>query len=193
MKNQANQVTEGYLEPHKENVQRKTAAKVYKGPPTRYGQQAELKDQNKLLLASNEELKNNLKESQQTVTGLELQLNDLKKENADIQKSLKDCHVLLVAGKIDPVLGDAIAEPCENQRKEVMNISRDLLKELRDFTDISSNQLDQLQVSESVGSYQILSLINCHICNLIGICRVVHVNRHDLHEGCPNVFPLNNF
>ncbi|KAG7270883.1 hypothetical protein CRUP_000242, partial [Coryphaenoides rupestris] len=149
MKKQANKDTEGYLKAPKENLQRKTAVKVYKGPPTRYGQQAELKDQNQLLFASNEELKNNLTESQQRVTGLELQLNDLKKENADIQKSLNDCHVLLVAGKIDPVLGDAIAEPCENQRKEVMNISRDLLKELRDFTDISSNQLEQLKVFQT--------------------------------------------
>ncbi|KAK0151846.1 hypothetical protein N1851_006792 [Merluccius polli] len=116
-------------------------------PPTRYGQQAELKDQNQLLLASNEELQSNLTESQQRVTAQELQFNNLKKENADIQKRLKECHVLLVAAKIDP--GDAIAQPCENQGKEVMNISRDLLKELRDFTDISSQQLEQLKAFQT--------------------------------------------
>ena len=39
---------------------------------------------------------------QQRVTDLELQFNDLEKENAEVQKNLKDCLVLLVAAKIDP-------------------------------------------------------------------------------------------
>ncbi|CAL8314651.1 unnamed protein product [Lota lota] len=136
----------GNVRPQKENAQRRNAAK---GASSRNGAHAELRDQNQLLLASNEQLQNNLTESQQKVTELGLQCKDLEKENADIQKRLKDCHVILVAGKIDPVLGDAIAQPCENQRKEVMNISRDLLKELRDFTDIGSKQLEQLKVFQT--------------------------------------------
>lgn len=33
---------------------------------------------------------------------LELQFSDLEKENAGVQKNLKDCHALLVTAKIDP-------------------------------------------------------------------------------------------
>ncbi|XP_030201327.1 small kinetochore-associated protein isoform X1 [Gadus morhua] len=139
----------GNLKPQKENAQRKNAPKVFKGASTRYGQQEELKDQNQLLLVSNEQLQNSLTESQQKVTELGLQFKDLEKENADIQKRLNDCHVLLVAGKIDPVSGDAIAQPSKNQGKEVLNISRDLIKELGNFTDIGTKQLEQLKVFQT--------------------------------------------
>lgn len=33
---------------------------------------------------------------------LEQQCSDLQGENGNFQKQLKDCHVLLVAGNIDP-------------------------------------------------------------------------------------------
>lgn len=33
---------------------------------------------------------------------MELQFKDMKEENAGLQKNLKDCHVLLVAAKMDP-------------------------------------------------------------------------------------------
>lgn len=39
---------------------------------------------------------------QKRVAELELQFSDLEKENAGLQKNLKDCHALLVAAKIDP-------------------------------------------------------------------------------------------
>lgn len=95
---------------------------------TRYGQQAELKEQNQHLMAANEELQKNLTGTrvgflspatsvvqnlsifmpmlcislQQRVAELEQQLSDTEKQNADVQKSLRECHVLLVAAKIDP-------------------------------------------------------------------------------------------
>ena len=39
---------------------------------------------------------------QQRVAELELQFSNLEKENVGLQSNLKDCHVLLVASKIDP-------------------------------------------------------------------------------------------
>lgn len=39
---------------------------------------------------------------QQKVAELELQFSGLEKENAEVRKNLKDCHVLLVAANIDP-------------------------------------------------------------------------------------------
>ncbi|XP_067337511.1 small kinetochore-associated protein-like isoform X3 [Channa argus] len=108
----------------KENVPRKNVApKVHKGISTRYGQQAELKEQNQHLLAANEELQKNLTETQQRVAELELQFSGLEKQNAQVQKNLKDCHVLLVAAEIDPVLGEQVGEAAqhnEQQRREAM-------------------------------------------------------------------------
>lgn len=120
----AAQKSDGILKSQKENVPRKNVApKVHKGASTRYGQQAELKEQNQHLMTTNEELQKNLTDTQQRVTELELQFSELEKENAGIQKNLKDCHVLLVANKIDPVLGERVGEAAqqnEDQRKEVM-------------------------------------------------------------------------
>ncbi|KAF0023780.1 hypothetical protein F2P81_024410 [Scophthalmus maximus] len=81
------------LKSQKENVPRVS---------TRYGQQAELKEQNQQLMTVNEELQKNLTETQQRMAELEMQFGDLEKENAEVQKNLKDCHVLLVAAKMDP-------------------------------------------------------------------------------------------
>lgn len=39
---------------------------------------------------------------QQRVAELELQYSHLEKENTEVQKNLKDCHVLLVSANIDP-------------------------------------------------------------------------------------------
>ncbi|KAM4633907.1 small kinetochore-associated protein isoform 2-T2 [Polymixia lowei] len=139
---------EGILKPQKENIPRKNvAAKVHKGPSTRYGQEAELRDQNQLLVAANEELQKTFMKTQQRVAELELQLSDIERENAGAQKRLKDCHVLLVAGKIDPVLGERIGEAAqENEdRQREVSVSRDLLNELRDFGDIASKQRVQLE------------------------------------------------
>lgn len=38
----------------------------------------------------------------ETVTELELRCTDLQGENLEIQKQLRDCHVLLVAENLDP-------------------------------------------------------------------------------------------
>ncbi|XP_067337510.1 small kinetochore-associated protein-like isoform X2 [Channa argus] len=137
----------------KENVPRKNVApKVHKGISTRYGQQAELKEQNQHLLAANEELQKNLTETQQRVAELELQFSGLEKQNAQVQKNLKDCHVLLVAAEIDPVLGEQVGEAAqhnEQQRREAMSVSSDLLNELRTFSDTASQQRVKLEEIQS--------------------------------------------
>ncbi|XP_055741051.1 uncharacterized protein LOC129825188 isoform X2 [Salvelinus fontinalis] len=134
------------FKPLNENVPR-NVAKVHKGPSTRNGQQSELKSHNQLLLEANEELQKNLTETQQKVSQLEQQYSDLQGTNADVQKQLKDCHVLLVAGNIDPVLGEQIgktAQQNEDQQREVVNVSQDLLRELRTFGDMATEQGAQL-------------------------------------------------
>ncbi|XP_005737332.1 small kinetochore-associated protein [Pundamilia nyererei] len=145
----AAQRPDGVLKPHKENAPRKNVApKVQKAVFTRYGQQAELKEQNQCLIAANEELAKNLTDTQQRVAKLELQYCDLQKENAEVQKNLKDCHALLITAKIDPVLGERVgdtARQSESQRKEVMSISADLLNEIKTFGDIASQQRARLE------------------------------------------------
>uniref|UniRef100_A0AAZ1XP64 Kinetochore localized astrin (SPAG5) binding protein n=2 Tax=Oreochromis aureus TaxID=47969 RepID=A0AAZ1XP64_OREAU len=145
----AAQRPDGVLKPHKENAPRKNVApKVQKGVSTRYGQQAELKEQNQCLIAANEELAKNLSDTQQRVAKLELQYCDLQKENAEVQKNLKDCHALLVTAKIDPVLGERVGDAArqnESQRKEVMSTSADLLNEIKAFGDTASQQRARLE------------------------------------------------
>ena len=46
---------------------------------------------------------------QQRVAELELQFSDIEKENTDVQRNLKNCHVLLVAANIDP--GEYVSFP----------------------------------------------------------------------------------
>ncbi|XP_024146627.1 small kinetochore-associated protein isoform X2 [Oryzias melastigma] len=123
------------------------APKVHKGT-TRYGQQMELKEQNQHLTAANEELQKNLAEAQHRVADLELQFSELQKENSDVQKKLQNCHVLIVSAKIDPVLGESVgdaARKMEEDRKQVVSLSSDLLSELKSFGSAASHQRAQLQ------------------------------------------------
>ncbi|KAM9704254.1 small kinetochore-associated protein [Menidia menidia] len=140
--------SDGNLKAQKENVPRKNfAPKVHKGVSTRYGQPAELKE-NQHPTAANEELQKNLSETQQRVTELELQLSELEKENAEVHKNLQDCHIVLVSAKIDPVLGERVGDAArqnEEQRKEVMSVSTELLRELKAFGDVASQQRSQLE------------------------------------------------
>ncbi|XP_054618643.1 small kinetochore-associated protein isoform X2 [Dunckerocampus dactyliophorus] len=133
----------------KENIMRKNVAhRVYKGVSTRYDMQEQLKEQNQQLMAANEELQKNLAETRQRVTHLEQQFCALEKENSEVEKNLKDCQILLVAAKIDPISGDVVGEAArqdEEQRKEVMSISTDLLKELKHFSEMASQQRSHLQ------------------------------------------------
>ncbi|XP_034384266.1 small kinetochore-associated protein isoform X2 [Cyclopterus lumpus] len=124
------------------------APKVHKGISTKYGQQAELKGQNQHLMATNEELQKNLTETQQRVATLEMQVSELKKETGEGQKKLKDCHILLVAANIDPVLGERVGEAAQQNEakwKEVMSVSTDLLNELKVFGDTASQQRVRLE------------------------------------------------
>nr|XP_040016600.1 small kinetochore-associated protein [Gasterosteus aculeatus aculeatus] len=145
----AGQKSDGILKPHKENMSRKTVApKANKGVSTRYGQQTEHRGQNQHLMATNDELQKNLTETQQKVAELELQFSGLEKENAEVRKNLKDCHVLLVAANIDPVLGERVGEDAQqknDKRKEVTNVSTDLLNELKVFGDTALQQRARLE------------------------------------------------
>ncbi|XP_028296042.1 small kinetochore-associated protein [Gouania willdenowi] len=135
----------GGHKPLKENLTRKNI--VHKGISTRYGQQAELKERNENLVSANEQLKLNVSEMQNKVVEMELQLNQLKMKNVEIEKNLKDSHAVLVAAKIDPVLGEKVGEAeqqKEDQRKEVMSASRELLNELKSFSDAALEQLARL-------------------------------------------------
>ncbi|XP_026173798.1 small kinetochore-associated protein isoform X2 [Mastacembelus armatus] len=145
----AAQKSDGIPKLQKENIPKKNVApKVYKGLSTRYGQQAELKEQNRHLMAANEELQKNLSETRQRVAELELQFSDLQTEKAEVQKKLRDCHVLLVAAKIDPVSGERVNEAAqqhEDQRKEAMCVSSNMLSELKTFGETASQQRVWLQ------------------------------------------------
>ncbi|XP_033991545.1 small kinetochore-associated protein isoform X2 [Trematomus bernacchii] len=124
-----------------------------KGLSTRYGQQSGLKEQNQHLMATNEELQKNLSETQQRVAELELQYSDIDKENVEVQKNLRDCHVLLVAANIDPVVGERVGEAArqnDDQRKEVMSVSTNLLNELKVFRDSASQQRPLLEGIKSI-------------------------------------------
>ncbi|XP_037541536.1 small kinetochore-associated protein [Nematolebias whitei] len=140
---------EGILKGQKENMPKKNVApKIHKGISTRYGQQAELKEQNQHLMGVNEGLQKNLSETQQRVTELELQISKLQNENLEMKKNLHDCHVLLVSAKIDPVSGVNVGEAAqknEDKRKEAMGVSTDLLRELKAFSDATSEQRDRLK------------------------------------------------
>lgn len=137
----------GAFKPHNENIPRKhTAGKNHKGPSSRYGQEAESRDQKQHAI-SNEELQKSLIETKQRVVQLEQENRDLQGEKEDIQKRLKDCHVLLVAGNIDPVLGERIGNESkenEDQQREVVNLSKDLLGELKTFCDMTTEQRSRL-------------------------------------------------
>ncbi|XP_072218030.1 small kinetochore-associated protein [Leuresthes tenuis] len=138
--------SDGNLKGQKER--KNIAPKVHKGISTRYGQQVELKEQNQNLMTAKEELQKNLSETQQRVAELELQFSELEKENAEVHKNLKDCHVVLVSAKIDPVLGERVGDAVrqnEERRQEVMSVSTDLLKELKAFGDIASQQRARLE------------------------------------------------
>ncbi|KAM6915736.1 small kinetochore-associated protein [Xenentodon cancila] len=143
------QKMDGNLKVQKENFPRKNLApKVQKGFSTRYGQQTELKEQNQQLMIVNEELQKNLSETQQRVVELEHQFSELEKENAQVQKNLQDCHVLLFSAKVDPVLGETVGDAArqnEDKRKEVVNVSTDLLRELKTFGDTASEHRARLQ------------------------------------------------
>ncbi|CAN9507953.1 unnamed protein product [Ophioblennius macclurei] len=141
--------SDGILKNAKENVPRKNVAvKSHKGVSARYGQQAELKEQNQHLMAANEELQSNLSEMQHRVEDLELQCGELEKENVDVKKNLKNCHVLLVSAQIDPVSGEKVGEIARqegDQRQEAMSVSNDLLNELKAFGEVASQQRAQLE------------------------------------------------
>ncbi|NP_001122246.1 small kinetochore-associated protein [Danio rerio] len=113
---------------------KKNQHRSLKVPTTRYGQQNDMREQNRVLISANEDLHKQLEEMKDTVTELEQRCTDLQGENREIQKQLRDCHILLVAEKLDPVSGEKLgqtAEDKEKQRKEVMTVSQNLLTELK--------------------------------------------------------------
>ncbi|XP_072513735.1 small kinetochore-associated protein isoform X2 [Salminus brasiliensis] len=110
-------------------------------PSTKYGHHNDLKEQNRLLMATNEDLHRQISEIKEYVAVLEQQCSDVQEENTEIKKKLRDCHGLLIAEKLDPVSGGKIgatAEQMEGQRKEFMTISQNLLTELNLFDEVAS-------------------------------------------------------
>lgn len=76
---------------------------------------------------------------QQRVAKLELQYCDLQKENAEVQKNLKDCHALLITAKIDPG---------RKNTKIYLSVSVSSVVSVRDLTEI---HLSFLVLGERVG------------------------------------------
>ncbi|XP_052394756.1 small kinetochore-associated protein [Carassius gibelio] len=126
---------------------KKNQHRSLKAPTTRYGQQNDTREQNRVLTATNEDLQRQLEELKGTVTELEQQCTDLHGENREIQKKLRDCHVLLVAENLDPVSGEKLgqtAQQKEEQRKEVMTVSQNLLTELKLFGETAQEHAGNL-------------------------------------------------
>uniref|UniRef100_A0AAY4CF12 Uncharacterized protein n=1 Tax=Denticeps clupeoides TaxID=299321 RepID=A0AAY4CF12_9TELE len=84
--------------------------KSLKAPSTRYAAQNELREHNQLLASTNEALQKRLHEMQSKCSTLEQERSVLRGENEDILKRLRECHVLLVAENIDPVVGEKICQ-----------------------------------------------------------------------------------
>ncbi|XP_051561130.1 small kinetochore-associated protein-like [Myxocyprinus asiaticus] len=135
-------------QPRAAHVKNDTDNKKYqhrslKAPTTRYWQQNDLKEQNRVLTATNEDLQKQFEEMKETVSELEQRCADIQGENREIQKQLRDCHVLLVAENLDPVSGGKLGQTTqkkEEQRKEVMTVSQNLLTELKLFGEMAQEQ-----------------------------------------------------
>ncbi|XP_023647984.1 uncharacterized protein [Paramormyrops kingsleyae] len=126
---------------------KKPAMRVPRGCDT------ELHEQNLALQASNEELTRIFSQSKEQVIQLEQQCTALHQENREIRKQLDSCCLLLLAGNVDPVLGQRVAEMTkqnEEQQKDVMNAAADLLGELKTFGKLASGHRQQLQVQETM-------------------------------------------
>ncbi|KAA0722522.1 hypothetical protein E1301_Tti011897 [Triplophysa tibetana] len=132
----------------KNDTDKKSQQRSLKVPTTRYGQQNDLREQNRNLTATNEDLQRQLEEMKVTVTQLNHRCTDIQGENREIQKQLRDCHVLLVAENLDPVSGEKLgqtAEQKEEQRKEIMTVSQNLLTELKLFGEMAQEHAANLQ------------------------------------------------
>ncbi|KAL1282677.1 hypothetical protein QQF64_001480 [Cirrhinus molitorella] len=132
---------------------KKNQLRSLKVPSTRYGQQNDIREQNKVLTATNEDLQRQLEEMKETVTELEQRYTDIQGENREIQKQLRDCHVLLVAESLDPVSGERLgqtAQQKEEQRKEVMTVSQNLLTELKLFGETAQERAVNLQEVQNI-------------------------------------------
>ncbi|KAL6481372.1 hypothetical protein MHYP_G00094520 [Metynnis hypsauchen] len=119
-----------------ENLSRKIPAKSLKGPSVKYGQHRDPSQQNRLLVSANEDLQRQISEMKEYVAVLEQQCSDVQEENSEIKKKLWDCHALIIAEHIDPVSGEK-TEQTEDQRKELMTVSKKLMSELKLFDDVA--------------------------------------------------------
>ncbi|XP_062866676.1 small kinetochore-associated protein [Trichomycterus rosablanca] len=131
----------------KSDSEKKTQAKTLKGPSVKYGQQNDLREQNRILVATNEDLQRQILELKESVALLEERCSNLQDENAGIKKQLRDCHVLLIAEKLDPVSGEKIEQAVEQkdrQREDVMTVSQKLLTELKLFDEFAREHGAQL-------------------------------------------------
>uniref|UniRef100_W5N4Q8 Kinetochore localized astrin (SPAG5) binding protein n=1 Tax=Lepisosteus oculatus TaxID=7918 RepID=W5N4Q8_LEPOC len=125
---------------------------VYKGPNTRLRVEAELRDKNQLLEASNLELYRNLSEAKENIAKLTQKYTGLEGESSELKKQLEKCMLFLETSNIDPVSGEKILETAkqnEEQRKEVLSLSRNLQNELEVFSQKASEHRLQMQEIKS--------------------------------------------
>ncbi|XP_036418362.1 small kinetochore-associated protein [Colossoma macropomum] len=118
-----------------EILSRKISAKGLRGPSVKYGQH-DLREQNRLLVSANEDLQRQISEMKEYVAVLEQRCSDVQEENSEINKKLRDCHALIIAEHIDPVSGEK-TEQTEDQRKELMTVSKKLMSELKLFDEVA--------------------------------------------------------
>ncbi|NP_001121323.1 uncharacterized protein LOC100158408 [Xenopus laevis] len=119
-----------------------------RGITTRYRMEAELRDRNQLLEAANVSLHANLTNAQGTIKEMtERQVvleNDLKELNRRLEKNL----IILENRNIDPVSGEEIlasAEETSKLRSETKLFTENLLNELQNFSEATSEQRTLMQ------------------------------------------------
>uniref|UniRef100_W5N4R4 Kinetochore localized astrin (SPAG5) binding protein n=1 Tax=Lepisosteus oculatus TaxID=7918 RepID=W5N4R4_LEPOC len=125
---------------------------VSKRPNTRLRVEAELRDKNQLLEASNLELYRNLSEAKENIAKLTQKYTGLEGESSELKKQLEKCMLFLETSNIDPVSGEKILETAkqnEEQRKEVLSLSRNLQNELEVFSQKASEHRLQMQEIKS--------------------------------------------
>ncbi|KAL7845949.1 hypothetical protein AOLI_G00241410 [Acnodon oligacanthus] len=122
-----------------ENLSRKIPAKNLKGPSLKYVQHRDLSQQNRLLVSENEDLQRQISEMKEYVAVLEQRCSAVQEENSEIKKKLWDCQALIIAEHIDPVSGEK-NEQTEDQRKELMTVSKKLMSELKLFDEVAREQ-----------------------------------------------------
>ncbi|KAM4664566.1 small kinetochore-associated protein [Discoglossus pictus] len=127
----------------KRAVVTKKAAAPTRGPVNRYRMEAELKDKNQLLEASNASLHNNLTSAQKKIEQVTEDKEKLQEEIKELNRRLEKSLIILESRNIDPVSGERIltsTEAANKLRSETKVFTENLLKELTTFNQTASEQ-----------------------------------------------------